>query len=294
MKRAIPVICLLVLLACSLTACDCKHEWKDATCTEPQTCKVCASTKGDVLAHSVVEATYQMGEHCASCGELFGEPILSEFVRTGKSYQTVDLTVAQGKVYTYVTGRDNYTKSANCDVKVKWAVPMEPELGTHSTAIRCYVPEGVLPEVVSVKDIHSIMENLDGYTWRGIKADINFGSTGTGNLIWGYEDFYELTQYDKDAVRTQRESGAACATSAFSVNMNGETYDQCQLVSFAFADNSGVELYAFYRVPDGYDGCVFSCIDSRILADASEESETGFTSYEYIGHGAGDIYFRLK
>lgn len=299
MKRTIMVISLLLLLICGLTACKqeagvCRHAWKEATCTEPKTCKVCASTEGDALGHSVMEATYQMGEHCVNCGELFGELILAEFVRTGKSYQTVDLTSAQGKIYYYVTGRDNFTKSATCEVRVKWAVPMEPELGTHSTAIRCYVPEGVFPEVVQVTGIHDIMENLDGYTWRGIEADIKFGATGTGNLIWGYEDFYELTQYDKDAVQTQRDTGAVCTTSGFSVNMNGEIYDQCRMVSFAVADDSGVALYVFYRVPDGYDGCVFSCIDSRIFANSSEEAGSGFTSYANIGHGVGDIYFRLK
>lgn len=241
-----------------------------------------------------MEANYQMGQHCANCGELFGEPILAEFVRTGKSYQTIDLTSAIGKTYTHTTGKNNYSQAAACDVKVKWAVPMEPELGTHSTAIRCYVPEGVLPEILHVKGLYNVMENLDGYTWRGIYANISFRNSGTGNLIWGYEDFYDLNQYDKDAVQSQRDSDAMYTASVFSVNMNGEIYDQCQLASFAFGDNSGVELYVFYRVPDDYDGCVFSCIDSRILANSAEKSEDGFTSYEYIGHGIGDIYFRLK
>lgn len=294
MKRTVLTICLLILMSCALTACSCSHQWKEATCTEPETCRICGATKGDVLEHSIVEATYQRGQHCVNCGETFGEPILSEFVRTGKSYQTVDLTAAHGKMYTYVTGKNNFTQSSVCDVTVRWAVPMEPELGSHSTAIRCYVPEGVFPDVIHIANLYDLMENLDGYTWRGINAVMRFRASGTGNLIWGYEDYYNLAQYDRDGVQNLRDSGAMCTTSVFSVSMNGETYDQCQLVSIAFPEDSGVELHVFYRVPDGYDGCVLSCIDSRIYADSSEEAVDGFTTYESIGHGVGDVYFRLR
>lgn len=42
-------ICLCVFV---LTGCGCKHEWKEATCTDPKTCNLCGETEGEVVAHS--------------------------------------------------------------------------------------------------------------------------------------------------------------------------------------------------------------------------------------------------
>lgn len=41
--------CLCVFL---LTGCGCKHEWKEATCTEPKTCNLCGETEGEVVEHN--------------------------------------------------------------------------------------------------------------------------------------------------------------------------------------------------------------------------------------------------
>ena len=320
-QRLLPII-LVMALVCSMSACGCKHEWKEATCTSPKTCKLCEATEGDVIAHewseancttpktcklceltegdakghNLVEANYQQGEHCADCGEVLGDPLVAEFVRTGRNYQTLNLTDAHGNTHDYTTGQNNGS-IALCDVTVRWAVPVEPELNSNSTALRCYVPEGIRPWTVSVENLNDLMENCEGYTWRGIHSIVRIRFSEPGNLIWGYEDFYDLTQYDKDAFHDTYSDGSKdymITTSAFSVNMNGEIYDQCQLVCFGWGRDSGVELVTFYRVPDDYDGCVFSFIDSRVLENSGVEVPEGFTTYDNAGHGAGDIYFRLR
>ena len=71
---------LLALATCVfLAGCACKHDWKDATCTEPKVCEKCGETEGDALGHSwgewevSVEATPTSDgmeiRTCTLCGE---------------------------------------------------------------------------------------------------------------------------------------------------------------------------------------------------------------------------------
>ena len=59
-------ILLLLIMACvalALVACGesapagCDHEWVDATCTEPRSCKICHEMMGDPLGHKGGDAT---------------------------------------------------------------------------------------------------------------------------------------------------------------------------------------------------------------------------------------------
>ena len=55
MKKSYQVIVSIfcaALLLMSLSACSCRHEWTDATCTEPKVCSKCGETEGDALGHS--------------------------------------------------------------------------------------------------------------------------------------------------------------------------------------------------------------------------------------------------
>ena len=51
MKKTIGCIVIFLLLVSLLTGCCFSHEWVEATCTAPQTCKLCGKTKGDTLPH---------------------------------------------------------------------------------------------------------------------------------------------------------------------------------------------------------------------------------------------------
>ena len=51
------------------------HEWVEATCTQPKTCSVCGETEGDALGHEWVEATYDAPKTCSLCGLTEGEPL---------------------------------------------------------------------------------------------------------------------------------------------------------------------------------------------------------------------------
>ena len=74
MKRTIPVTILAFILAFCLTACGCKHEWKEATCTNPKTCALCGKTEGEVKAHQWQDATCTAPRTCKDCGLTEGAP----------------------------------------------------------------------------------------------------------------------------------------------------------------------------------------------------------------------------
>lgn len=75
MKRFI--CCLLaVAFVFSLSGCCLKHEWKDATCGEPQTCTKCGATKGEPTGkHKWNDATCEEPKTCSVCGQTKGEPL---------------------------------------------------------------------------------------------------------------------------------------------------------------------------------------------------------------------------
>ncbi len=71
-KHLAGLVCMLTLLLI-LTGCQCKHEWKPATCTAPKVCSKCGQTEGVALGHTWQEATCTEPKKCAVCGEVDGE-----------------------------------------------------------------------------------------------------------------------------------------------------------------------------------------------------------------------------
>lgn len=72
MKRTM-MTALVIALAFCLTACGCKHEWQEATCTTPKTCKLCQATEGEVKAHQWQDATCVAPKTCKDCGATEGD-----------------------------------------------------------------------------------------------------------------------------------------------------------------------------------------------------------------------------
>ena len=50
------------------------HEWKPATCTQPETCVKCGKTRGSTVPHEMVVATCTEPAHCKNCSYTYGEP----------------------------------------------------------------------------------------------------------------------------------------------------------------------------------------------------------------------------
>ena len=54
------------------------HEWVEATCTAPKTCKTCGATEGEALGHDWKEATTEAPKTCTRCGATEGEKLPTE------------------------------------------------------------------------------------------------------------------------------------------------------------------------------------------------------------------------
>ena len=54
------------------------HEWVEATCTAPKTCKTCGATEGEALGHDWKDATTEAPKTCTRCGATEGEKLPTE------------------------------------------------------------------------------------------------------------------------------------------------------------------------------------------------------------------------
>ena len=61
---------IAALLALLLIAFFTIHSWKPATCTEPETCRICGKTRGEALGHRYTEATCLEAAVCTVCGDV--------------------------------------------------------------------------------------------------------------------------------------------------------------------------------------------------------------------------------
>lgn len=83
----------------NFVSCGCKHEWKEATCTEPKTCSICGKTKGNVAPHvkergeTIVDATCDTeGKfiyRCKFCGIEIVEGIIEPYGHSYSEWKTV-------------------------------------------------------------------------------------------------------------------------------------------------------------------------------------------------------------
>ena len=69
------MITLLISSTLLLSGCCLKHDFAEASCTQPQTCTKCGETEGEPLEHIWVEATCTEPKQCSVCNLTEGEPL---------------------------------------------------------------------------------------------------------------------------------------------------------------------------------------------------------------------------
>lgn len=75
MRKKITALLPALICVLALTGCQCNHEWDEANCQTPKTCRICQQTEGTVLGHDWQAATCQEPMTCAVCGLAQGEPL---------------------------------------------------------------------------------------------------------------------------------------------------------------------------------------------------------------------------
>lgn len=127
-KYTIVVIVLLSFLLLMLTGCVCKHEWVEATCTEPKTCALCGETEGEALGHNWSNATCTSPKTCARCGMTEGKALGHDWIeatctepktchRCGTTEgEAVGHTFTEWKVKTNATCKQEGLEVRTCEV----------------------------------------------------------------------------------------------------------------------------------------------------------------------------------
>lgn len=72
------VILLSVASAILLTGCH-SHDWKEATCTAPPTCKICGYADGEPLGHDSNNPTCTEPAICSRCSEIISDELGHDF-----------------------------------------------------------------------------------------------------------------------------------------------------------------------------------------------------------------------
>ncbi|MBQ8433591.1 MAG: hypothetical protein IJX23_02150 [Clostridia bacterium] len=82
------ILALLIIISVfTFSACDepskaCQHQWIEANCLYPKTCRICYQTEGSALGHNFYNATCTEPKTCTSCN-------LKEGAALGHSYTSV-------------------------------------------------------------------------------------------------------------------------------------------------------------------------------------------------------------
>ena len=70
---ALTLATLMLASAClGFTACGCNHDFADATCTTPKTCRLCGETEGEAAGHTFRAATCTSAKTCTVCNATEG------------------------------------------------------------------------------------------------------------------------------------------------------------------------------------------------------------------------------
>lgn len=162
MKKAIVLFMSLILMF-SVTACGdkatptpqaesktkkaCKHEFSDATCTEPATCTLCGETGSVALGHSFTNEKSCTEERvCERCGEkqaALGHDWIAATCEQAKQCSQCNATEGTIGEHRFVgttcmvCGKEN-TKTLSLG-NIKIIVPVSVELQNHSTSFKINV-----------------------------------------------------------------------------------------------------------------------------------------------------------
>ena len=308
-KRVQKLLCGISTLTvcCFLTGCHMNHEWQEATCTTPKTCRVGGETEGEALGHTWVDATCAEPKHCSVCNETEGETL---------AHTWVDATCAEpkhcsvcgeteGEALEHTLMEANYQQPATCEVCGETVgEPLQADfekLGLTCNAEQnieysIFLPMGENTSTPGGKisysdydifDSDDTHEALEGYEWRAITATILLDYDVYLNCRH-FEVFptSNLTDYYCNIHNTYNES-----TDSYTCNYNGVDYTDVKLDGEILQNDWNGDVFTvkirwFCRVPKGYDGIVAIVSDAYTFIDAEDLNVSNLVK--------DTAYFRLK
>ena len=247
MRKSKAVI-TFTLAVCMLTGCHMSHEWQEATCTTPRTCKVGGETEGEALGHTWIDATCTMPRTCSVCAATEGEALGHDL--TEANYQQAATCTVCGEIVGEPLTAYYEEKGIVCDAELDIEYPYTVlcyENHDYTTTGRVTFSDF---EVFSSDETH---EALEGYEWQAVTVTAVFDDVNAQNygrsIILTVDDYYvhleEFDDFDEN----------------FKLNYNGVDYEECrreyELLKSGWVGQVDTVQYRLYsRLPEGYDGWV--------------------------------------
>lgn len=108
-NRIILTSLTLILALLTLSSCSCNHNWQEATCTKPQTCKLCGETKGNTVDHVFTDASCTSPQTCLECGYTTGSMLDHEYSELTCATRQVCKICSQ---FSGITKEHNYAEAS--------------------------------------------------------------------------------------------------------------------------------------------------------------------------------------
>lgn len=117
------------------------HTWVDATCTEPKICSVCGETEGEALGHTWAEATYETPKTCSVCSLTEGEPLPQPYADANGLEFFKDISFTSKGIRYNVDMPEDY-ETIDADVEITDIMIEDADSGKEQTVTITYTVKG--------------------------------------------------------------------------------------------------------------------------------------------------------
>ena len=270
MKKSLTTLALAVALMGLLSGCCIKHEYSEATCTEPQTCVKCGETLGEALGHDYSEATCTEDSVCSRCGDVAQKALGHTPDIEKANYQQASTCTVCGEVLEEKLTPGFEEKGIKIDTdKLNTEVAYRTTCYDDSTL---YTVGTFCVSDFEVLDGDDILTKEDGYKWVRYHMHIEVDDENAQNygISWNYntENYYDPKGFDDSATDVAEDDPfSEYGGRYYTVNYNGIDYDKCLSLldpsvenAYTYGWNSDnvfmADIYYAIRLPEGFDGLV--------------------------------------
>lgn len=277
MKKGIVLGATMIMSCFLLMGCHIKHEWQEATCTEPRTCIVGGETEGEPLGHTWADATCTEPRTCSICGETEGEP-LGHGTLTEANYQQGPVCTVCGETVGEPLEADFEKYGFTCNTEFDVPCALVEDLTTVAT---------VTFSDYMLTDSFELFDVPEGYVVQAVTViyDYSVDSVNFANCL---EDYYDIVTRDDTKVASDND------IATYTVSFNGIDYTECKYYigpyfydAYDIINTGDVAIWNrfYFCVPEGYDGTVIGFHDNRTPLEDS--------MYIYDVADENTVFFRL-
>ena len=277
------VMCMIFML----TACGCDHDWADATCQAPKTCKLCGAVENENTLgdHAWVDASCEAPKTCSVCKITEGEALSHAWIDADCNNPKTCLScdAVEGEALGHDMAEANYQAPATCQrdgcgftegealeagfighglnvIDAEMAVEYDYITSCYSDTTLKTMGKLTMSNYQTFESADGY-EAVEGYVWHSIDVNIRFSDDNAWNYGMKLSDFqsdyFQPTPWNSDSQP---------------VNFNGIEYDKCKTVWSEYKTSGWNMEYKFityditiaWLMPVGYDGYLFGFYDSSI------------------------------